>query len=130
MSVEMGMVSDLRLGAFECQLTDASDREKRSKFRVDGSKRPFRGCKLLTLGDFGQLTPLPAGCPISMPQTDTTSLGSRPVLERRRECPEQFPGTRGEETSMMIGMRVSSMNVAPEPSLQKKKGVQTCIADR
>ena len=49
---EVGMISDLLLGAFECQLTDASDREKRYKFRGDGSKRPFGGYNLLTLCDF------------------------------------------------------------------------------
>ena len=56
---EVGMVSDLLLCAFECQFTDASDRETRYKFRGDGSPRPFGGYNLLTPSDFVQLTPLP-----------------------------------------------------------------------
>ena len=83
------MISDLLLGAFETQLTDASDRELRYRLRADGTKRCFGGYNLLTLlGDFGQLTPLSPGGPIFVPPTDTLDSGAK--QQRARTIKDMF----------------------------------------
>ena len=83
---EVGMISDLLLGAFEMSLTDASDREPRYKMRRKVERRLFGGYNVLTFGDFSQLSPLPPGGPIFVPPTAST--GSK--QERARSMKDVF----------------------------------------
>ena len=85
---EVGMISDLLLGAFESSLADASDREPRYKKRQKTTRRLFGGYNVLTFGDFGQLTPLPPGGAIFAPPLVTSVK-----QERARIIKDLFWGT-------------------------------------
>jgi len=85
---EVGMISDLLLGAFETSLSDATSREKYFKMLDDDIQRLFGGYNVLMFGDFSQLTPLPPGGPIFAPPSDTSETGSK--QERARGIKDLF----------------------------------------